>query len=252
MEPISISVIFHPRLRSLLHPSYRQDGRINRKVSPGTSIKDVVESLRVPHTEVGELLVGGNQIGFTYQVLEGACIEVLPLAPPVDPGKPTLLRPEPLTALKFMVDVNVAKLGGLLRMAGIDTISRPELRDSDVAAVAVREGRVLLSRDRGLLKRKTVIHGHLIGSQQPEKQLAEVVYLYGLHDLLQPFSRCMQCNTPLIEVKKSVILDRLEPLTRKYYQAFNLCPSCDKIYWSGSHKERMNQLLAGLSRYKAM
>lgn len=248
MEPTGISVIFHPRLRPLLHPSYRQEGRIDRKVSPGTSIKDVVESLRVPHTEVGQLLVGGNQVGFSFQVLKGACIEVLPMMPPVDTGKSTLLCPEPLTGIKFMVDVNVAKLGSLLRMAGIDTISRPELRDPDVAAVAVREGRILLSRNRGLLKRKTVIHGHLIGSQQPEKQLAEVVYLYGLHDLLQPFSRCMQCNTPLIVVKKSAILNRLEPLTRKYYQTFNLCPSCDRIYWSGSHKERMNQLLADLSR----
>ncbi len=248
MEPVQISILFHRHLRPLLHPAYRQDGLVDRRVNPGTSVKDVVESLRVPHPEVGQLLVCGSQVDFAYQVLKGDLIEVLPLVPPVDPGTPTLLRPEPLSGIKFMVDVNVARLGALLRMAGIDAACRPDLCDADIAAVAGREGRILLSRDRGLLKRKIVVHGHLVRNELPEEQLIEVVHLYGLRDLLQPFSRCMHCNSLLIEVEKSAILDRLEPLTRKYYQIFYLCPSCDKIYWSGSHKERMNRLLTTLER----
>ncbi len=143
-----------------------------------------------------------------------------------------------------MVDVNVAKLGSLLRMAGIDTAYPANLSDADIAAVAEQQGRILLSRDRGLLKHKIIIHGHLVRSQLPGEQLAEVVHLYGLRDLLQPFSRCMLCNSLLVHVEKATILDRLEPLTIKYYQVFYLCPSCDKIYWSGSHKEGMNRLLA--------
>jgi len=243
---VHITLLFHQHLRPLLPPSCRQEGRVARKVSAGTSIKDAVEALRVPHTEVGQLQADGRQVDFSYQVQEGNFIEVLPLVPPVTPCTPSLLRPEPLPTLKFMVDVNVARLAALLRMAGINTSCRPDLRDADIAAVAVREERILLSRDRGLLKRKIIAHGHLVRSQRPEEQLTEVVDLYGLRDLLQPFSRCMQCNTPLCTVKKSTIIDRLEPLTRKYYQTFYLCPACDKIYWSGSHKKRMNQLLRTL------
>ncbi len=246
IKPIHITIRFHRHLRPLLHLDHRQDGLVDLKVKPWASIKDVVESLQVPHSEVGELLVCGRQVGFSYQVRRKDLIEVFPLVPPVDPCTPTLLRPEVLTGLRFMVDINVARLGALLRMTGIDTAYMPNICDTDIAAMAVREGRILLSRDRGLLKRKIVIHGHLVRSQQPEEQLLEIVHLYGLKDLLQPFSRCMQCNSLLARVEKNAILDRLEPLTRKYYKIFYLCPTCDKIYWSGSHKEGMNSILATL------
>lgn len=248
MEPVQISILFHRHLRPLLHPAYRQGGLVDLRVNRGTSIKDVVESLRIPHPEVGQLLVCGRQVDFAYQVLEGDTVDVLPLVPPVDPCTPTLLRPKPLAELKFMVDVNVAKLGSLLRMTGMDAACRPDLCDADIAAVVAREGRILLSRDRGLLKRKIVVHGHLVRNQLPEEQLSEIVHLYGLRDMLQPYSRCMRCNSQLVEVKKATIIDRLEPLTKKYYQIFYICPSCDRIYWSGSHKERMNRLLTTLER----
>ncbi len=243
IKPVHITIRFDRYLRPLLYPAHRQGGLFDLKVKPWASIKDVVESLQVPHPEVGQLLVSGRQVGFSYQVRENDFIEVQPLLPPVDPCLPSLLRPKALTGLKFMVDVNVARLGALLRMAGIDTAYMPNLSDTNIAAVAEREGRILLSRDRGLLKRKIVIHGHLVRSQQPEEQLAEIIHLYGLKDLLRPFTRCMQCNSLLIPVDKSAILNRLEPLTRKYYKTFYLCPSCDKIYWSGSHKEGMNRIL---------
>ncbi len=246
MNPVHITIHFHQHLCPLLHPVHRQDGLLNLSVQPWASIKDVVESLQIPHPEVGKLLVCGRQISFSYQVREEDFIEVHPLLPPVDPCTPTLLRPEALTGLKFMVDINVARLGALLRMAGINTAYMPNLCDANIAAAAEREGRILLSRDRGLLKRKIVIHGHLVRSQQPEEQLAEIIHIYGLKDLLQPFSRCMHCNSLLTFVEKSTILDRLEPLTRKYYKTFYLCPCCDKIYWSGSHKKGMNSIFSTL------
>ena len=246
IKSIHITIHFHRHLRPLLRPAHRQDELVDLKVKPWASIKDMVESLQVPHPEVGQLLVCGRPVGFSYQIRGEDLIEVLPLVPPVDPCTPSLLRPEVLTRIRFMVDANVARLGALLRMAGLDTAYMPKLSDMDIAEMAEREGRILLSRDRGLLKRKIVIHGHLVRSQQPEEQLAEIVNLYGLRDLLQPFSRCMQCNGLLALVEKSTILDRLEPLTRKYYKTFYLCPSCDKIYWSGSHKEGMDRILATL------
>jgi uncharacterized protein with PIN domain len=146
-----------------------------------------------------------------------------------------------------MVDVNAGRLCSLLRMAGFDTSCRPDISDADIAARAVREGRILLSRDRDLLKRSCVVHGHLVESQVPEKQLDEIVHLYGLYGMLRPFSRCMQCNTLLVSVEKEAIMNRLEPLTRKYYHTFHLCPACDKIYWPGSHREKMAQLLARIA-----
>lgn len=246
IKPVHITIRFHHYLRPLLYPIYRKDGLVELNIRPWASIKDVVESLQVPHPEIGMLLICGKQVGFSYQVRKEDFIDVLPLAPPVDPCKPTFLRPEVLTELKFMVDVNVARLGALLRMAGFDTAYMPNLSDTDIAKAAESEGRVLLSRDRGLLKRKIINHGHLVRSQRPEEQLAEIVHLYDLGELLQPFSRCMQCNGLLATVEKSMVFDRLEPLTRKYYKTFYLCSSCDKIYWAGSHKKGMDTILATL------
>jgi len=245
-ESTHITIRFHHELRPLLHRGHRKNGLPELWVQPWASIKDVVESLQVPHTEIGELQVCGRPVDFSYRVSREDDIGVLPLMAPVDPCTPTLLRPEVFTGLKFMVDINVARLGALLRMAGIDTAYMPGLIDKEIAAVAMEQERILLSRNRELLKRKRVIHGHLLRSQHPGEQLIEVIHLYGLKECLQPFTRCMQCNGLLVRVEKKIIMDRLEPLTRKYYEIFYICPSCNKIYWSGSHRVGMEKSLEKL------
>jgi len=243
MKIIQLNISFNKELRTLLHPKHRKLSLLNHTIHHHGSIKDVIESLRVPHTEIGQLRVNGEQVNFSYQVQDNDSISVDAHTVPVNPCWPDILRPKPLPSIRFMVDVNVAKLCSLLRMTGFDTLCIPELDDPGIAETAAQQKRILLSRDRGLLKRKIIEHGHLVRAHLPEEQLREIISFYGLQNIIEPFSRCMNCNGLLAGIEKEAIRHRLQPLTKKYYNTFFHCPDCDKIYWSGSHKTGMNQLL---------
>jgi len=146
----------------------------------------------------------------------------------------------------FAVDMNVGKLATLLRMAGFDTFYRNYISDPELIEVAGRERRILLSKDKDLLKRKEVVFGYLVREIQPERQLAEIVQLFGLKGQFKPLSRCLRCNGLLEPVGKEEIIEQLEPLTKKYYDSFRKCHGCGKIYWPGSHRDKM---LLVLNRY---
>ncbi len=245
MDKVEISICFHLEFFSLLPRDLRHaiKNRLVYDVGRRTSIKDLVESFCIPHTEIGELVVNDHKVDFSYLVKAGDRIRVVPPIPPVDPCSSSLLRPHPLPHLRFLVDVNVAKLRAYLRMAGFDTLYQPDLKDSEIARMAAAEGCVLLSRDRGLLRRKIIEHGHLVRSQQPVEQLAEIIRYYDLARMINPFSRCMHCNTTLEKVEKQHILHRLEPLTKLYYTIYSHCPGCARVYWAGSHRSAMEQTL---------
>lgn len=243
---MSVTLILHDDLAGLVA---RQSGRLHTLVlelSRRSSVKDFLEALGIPHTEIGRLTINGVEADFTAIVGADDLIAVDGPPWPVNPTLPSRLRPEPLPELRFAVDANVGRLAGLLRMAGFDTFYERQLADRELAALAVREKRILLSRDFALLKRREVVFGRLIRAAQPYEQLAEVVRLYGLAARLQPFSRCLRCNTLLQPVAKAEIIDRLEPLTKLYFHQFKSCPDCRRIYWAGSHQEKMLQNLEKL------
>jgi uncharacterized protein with PIN domain len=241
-----ITLTFHGNLPELLVRRLAGSPLVRHTLERRASVKDVVESFGIPHPEIGKLAINGRQIGFDALVANRDDIEIWPLTPPCDVLTPTVLRPGPLTQITFMVDINVAKLAVLLRMAGFDTLYDPDLTDGDLAETAADKKRILLTRDRNLLKRRNVEFGHLVRETEPRQQWLEVVQLYGLADKLQPFSRCLRCNGLLVPVDKQTILHRLEPLTIKYYDLFQRCADCDRVYWSGSHRERMDADLTTL------
>jgi uncharacterized protein with PIN domain len=189
--------------------------------------------------------VNGKERPFGYIVVEKDRIEVHGPPRPLDPTETTLLRPG-IPKVRFAVDVNVGKLAGLLRMAGFDTFYDPEGDDGELAEISATQERILLTRDHSLLKRKKVVHGRLIRHEAPVEQLREVVGLYGLQERLEPFSRCLRCNERLEVVSKEAVIDRLEPLTRKYYDDFRICPGCNRLYWAGSHREKMQKIIEEL------
>ena len=213
-------------------------GHLEYVLQRRASIKDILEAHGVPHTEIGCLLADTKEIGFEHVPAPGEKISILPVKAPVNVSRPTLLRPVSYTEVKFIVDVNAGKLAMLLRMLGQDTLWSNSYRDRDVAELAAREQRIVLSKDRGLLKRKSIVHGRLIRASDPDQQLREVVELYGL-DTTCRFARCLRCNKTLNPVPKSQILHRLQPKTRKYFDHFEICPGCGRIYWKGSHWEKM-------------
>jgi len=237
---------FHGDLPILLRSGLSGRVELCHNLDRRASIKDIIESLGIPHPEIASLAANGHEISFAYIPEQNDRVDVVPLTPPVDVFTPTILRPQPLQDIRFVVDVNVGKLASLLRMAGIDTVYENSLTDTELAGIAAGDNRILLTRDCRLLQRKIVEFGHLVRSENPARQLAEVLHLYGLAGKLKPFSRCLRCNGILEPVAKERIMHRLEPLTKKYYDAFHQCRGCDRIYWAGSHREKMQGLLEGI------
>ncbi len=238
-KAVSLRFLINGNLSDLLRGPLTGKHSFNHTIHRKASIKDVVESLGIPHPIIGDLIVNSHPVSFDYIVKDDDWVEVMPLKPPVDFLTPSILRPDPLPAVRFIADVNVGKLASLLRMAGFDTAYQNHLHDADLAAIASKEKRILLTKDISLLKRKKVEFGYLVREITPPRQLAEIIHLFGLEGQVKPFSRCMQCNGVLEPIAKEKVLDRLEPLTKKYYNTFHRCPDCNKIYWAGSHKDNM-------------
>lgn len=202
-------------------------------------VKDVMESIGIPHTEAGRININKrSDTDFFYVPCPGDLVQIYPPQPPVDVTIPDLLHPCPLDRIAFLADVNVGKLARLLRIAGFDTAGNNHLSDRQIAHIAEQERRIVLSKDRDLLKRKNITHGRLVRSVQPWDQLIETISFFGLWKRMSPFTICPVCNGRLERVEKEKIRDQLEPLTRLFHDTFRQCSQCGKIYWRGSHQKR--------------
>lgn len=206
----------------------------------------------MPHTEVGEILAEAQPRGFEFIPGPGLKAVVKSVRIPFDILRPDILRPKPFKEIRFLVDVNVGKLAPFLRMMGYDVLYDQKLKDREMASMAHDQKRVVLSRDRGLLKHSLITFGRLVRSEDPCEQLKEVMTLFSLN-CENMFTRCLRCNHLLERIEKEEIMDRLEPKTKKYYNVFSICTGCDSIYWPGSHWEKMNKLveIAGICRIYA-
>ncbi len=203
------------------------------------SIKDMIESLGVPHTEVDLILANGSSVDFSYRVRDGDRVSVYPVFESID-IKPLLrVRPHPLRVVRFVLDVHLGKLASYLRLLGFDSLYRGDFEDDTLAVLASAQHRILLTRDRGLLKRSQVSHGYWIRAENPRLQLIEVLRRFDLCNSLDPFGRCLRCNEKIQEVVKEEVAFRLRPRTREHYREFWLCPRCDRVYWKGSHHRQM-------------
>lgn len=241
------TLTFAGELRDLLRRP-GPDGRVVYPVRRAASIKDVIESLGPPHTEVYAITVGDRPVGFGHKLAPGDTVAIHPAVFPIDVTRPTCLRPEPLSGLRFLVDANAGRLATLLRLLGFDAAFVPDIRDDILADLAADEGRVVLSRDRNCLKRAKITYGRVIRANAPPSQLRDVLTAFGLTPPYAAFSRCLRCNRLLVTVDKAAIENRLLPKTRKYYEDFSQCPQCKRLYWAGSHHETMQGWIRQLYR----
>lgn len=225
-----------------------QNGELRYPLTRRASIKDIIESLGIPHSEAGKIVSGGNELDFHFIPKGMERIEVHPFTRLIPVTSPTLLRPEPFSSLRFMVDINALKLGRNLRMIGLDTAIVPDGSLTEIADEANRSQCILLTRNRELLKIRSVVFGQLLHSELHQVQLQEVCERYAVDSLIKPFSRCLSCNGLLQPVAKDAILHLLEPLTKKYYNEFRQCLLCGKVYWRGSHHEKMARLIEAYVR----
>lgn len=213
----------------------------------------MVESLRIPHTEIGVILVNHTLVDSSFRLQDGDQVEIFP------PGRDAIhadsnpIEDKGNSARQsgFLLDNHLGKLAIYLRLLGFDTWYRNDYQDQELASLAEKTGRILLTRDRGLLMRKQVVKGCCILSLSPKEQLGEVLLRYDLLAQITPFKRCLRCNYPLESVAKSEIIDRLLPLTRQYYQEFHICRRCNQIYWKGSHYDHMLQFIEQLRDQQA-
>lgn len=207
------------------------------------SVKDAVESCGIPHTEVDLLLVDGRSVGFDHLVGPGDRVAVYPPFATLDVRATSRVRPPPLPPSRFVLDVHLGRLAGLLRLLGLDTLYRNDLDDDDLVALALAGDRWLLTRDRGVLMRRAVTHGYLVRAHDPREQAVEVGRRFALADGLEPFGRCAHCNGLLEPVAKADVLHRLEPGTRRDHDDFRRCTSCDQLYWRGSHARGLARIV---------
>lgn len=199
------------------------------------SVKNVIQAIGVPQTEVDLILVNGQSVDFTWQLKGGEEVSVYPVFETLDISPLIRLRPRPLRESRFIVDVNLGKLAQKLRLLGFDTLFRNDLDDDEIVATALEEKRIILTRDRGILKQNAVTHGYWIRNDDPKKQLGEVISRLQLQNSFAPFTRCSGCNGSLEHVTKDKLAGRIPADTMTYYNEFWECASCRKIYWQGSH-----------------
>ena len=210
------------------------------------SVKDLIESLGIPHVEVDLIVVNEESVDFSCQIHGGEQIRVYPVHS--HPGIMPLLHnlPPPLPNPRFVLDVHLGRLANFLRMLGFDTLYRNDYDDPTLADISAAENRILLSCDLKLLTRKQVEYGYFVRSRDPAEQIIEVSRRYQLNEHPQTLDRCINCNGTIQEVNKKDIQHQLLPLTRKHYQQFFQCDHCKKIYWEGSHFEKMQALIEAI------
>ena len=207
---------------------------------PG-AVKDMIESFGIPHTEVELILINGESAGFSHQVRDGDRIAVFPVSEAFDIASELQVRRDTLRDPKFVLDVHLGKLAAYLRMLGFDAAYRNCASDPELVRTSAEEQRILLTRDRALLKHAAVTRGYWLRETDSRRQTAEVIARFNLARSIRPFIRCMACNATLRPAPKSEVIHLLPPRTADIYEEFRRCPNCGRVYWKGSHYRRMER-----------
>ncbi|MDZ8187320.1 MAG: Mut7-C RNAse domain-containing protein [Nostoc sp. ChiSLP02] len=233
---------FHAELNHFL-PRHQKQVRISHSFEERASIKDTIESLGVPHTEIDFIKVNDKYVDFSYIVMDEDIINVYPISSRSDITPSLSVSPKPLNIIRFVLDIHLGKLATSLRLLGFDTLYRNDYEDEELAKISANQARILLTRDRGLLMRSLVTHGYYVRNTNPDKQILEILQRFDLFKLVSPFKRCLRCNGLLESVEKELIIEQIPENVRSQIDKFQRCPTCDRVYWKGSHYERLQQFI---------
>lgn len=242
---VSATFRFYDGLNDFL-PRRRRGRDITAACARDATTKHMIEALGVPHTEVELMLVNGESGGFDHILREADRVSVYPAFGTLDVQPLQRLRTWPARRLHFVADAHLGGLARLLRMAGYDTLYDNGFHDDEIERIAREEGRVLLTRDRELLKRRTVELGCYVHAIDPPGQLRELFSRLRLGGRVRAFSLCLHCNQPLRAAAIEEVLERLPPRVAATRDEFTTCDACGRVYWKGSHYERMRSLFDGL------
>jgi len=238
-----VTIRFYEELNEFLPQGQRRQP-FPVEAPPGSTTKSLIENLGVPHTEVDLVLVNGESSDFSRQLADGDLVGVYPVFESWDISAVSRVRAVPLRVTRFLADVHLGRLARQLRMMGLDTAWSGPMGDEEIVREARRESRIILTRDRGLLKRRAVTHGYLVRSTEPREQLVEVLSRFDAARQVRLFSRCMDCNGALVRVPRRSVLDVVPAAVAETCAEFSRCPRCAKVFWRGTHWETMKRLAA--------
>lgn len=239
MTSATVRVLVDEPLRIFL-PVRHRSGDVVVDHDGTSSLGHVVQSVGVPLTEVGRMTVGGVDQAPSYRPRAGDVVEVAAVARP---------QPLPVAGARFVLDVHLGSLARRMRLLGIDTRYASSAHDDELLATALAEDRVLLSKDRGLLRRRVLRHAAYVRGVTADEQLADVLDRFA--PSIEPFTRCTACNGPLHSVPKADVIDQLEPGTARSYDEFVQCADCGRAYWSGAHSRRLRDVVESARRSRA-
>jgi uncharacterized protein len=238
----TVYIRFYEELNDFL-PKGKRKTRYELTFSGTPSVKDLIESQGVPHTEIDMILVNGKPVRFSFKIKEGDDISVYPEFESFDISGIQKLRPKPLRKPKFVLDVHLGTLTKYMRMLGFDAKYRNDFSDSQIIEISLNEKRAILTRDLGILKQRKVTRGYWVRSTKGALQAEEVISRFDLSGEIKEFSRCIRCNTILKSVEKEKVISQIPPKVKACREEFWFCPSCNKIYWKGSHYDKMNTFI---------
>jgi uncharacterized protein with PIN domain len=237
-----IEVRFYAELNDFL-PPHRHQRTFTCEFHGTPSVKDTIEAIGVPHTEVDVILVDGRSVDFDHQLQGGERVAVYPVFERYDVSPLTRLRPAPLRVTRFVADVHLGTLARHLRLLGFDTTWERDLDDEEIVDIARDEQRIILTRDKGILKNGRVTHGYWLRNTDPLKQLDEVVCAIDLAGNINAYTRCMECNGKLQSVERSAVAHAVPLQVFLVYREFRQCQRCHRVYWKGSHFRQLERIV---------
>lgn len=242
MQPVTATFRFYEELNDFLARPLRRRA-FSCVCARAATAKHMIEALGVPHTEVELILVNGESVGFDRVLEDGDRVAVYPKFEALDVTPLLRVRTQPLRTIRFVADAHLGGLAHLLRLAGFDTLYDNHFADEAIEALASAEERIVLTRDRELLKRRTITHGCYVRALKPEVQLRELFDRLDLARSAHPFRLCLACNVPLRRIDKSDVIGRVPEGVFERQAQFVTCDVCRRIFWEGSHWKRMRTLV---------
>ena len=241
--PVRATFRFYEELNDFLVPE-RRGHEFCVPCARAATAKHMIEALGVPHTEVELILVNGESVGFERLLADGDRVAVYPVSEAFDVTPLLRLRAQALRgAARFVADAHLGGLAHLLRMMGFDTLYDNGYADHEIERLALHEHRIVLTRDRELLKRRGVTHGVYVRALRSTTQLREVCGRLDLARSARPFTRCLHCNAMLMPIDKAQALPQLPPRAAAAFERFSACAGCARVFWEGSHWRRMQGLI---------
>lgn len=233
---------FYEELNDILEARHRRR-HVEVAFEGRESVKDMIEALGVPHTEVDLILVNGVSVDFAYLLQDGDRVSVYPVFESLDIRGVTRLRDLPLRDPRFIADTNIWDIVKYMRALGLDVACDPTPSPPDIIRISNREKRTILTRSKRLLKHREATRGILLRSGTTVQEIRRIIHLLSLREVIAPFSRCLVCNTPLVPVSKKEVWDKVPQKARASHEDYASCPGCGRIYWEGTHLRKLREVV---------